>query len=95
MLEKKQITVDNKWSLIKTGVSISYGLAIGRLSFDFNYGMYIYFNNLDKSDGAFYHKVGLKYDITDNVFANITLKTHWGKADYIGWGIGYRFKLIY
>ncbi|MDD5506751.1 MAG: acyloxyacyl hydrolase [Bacteroidales bacterium] len=95
MLEKKQIIVDNKFSLIKTGVSASYGLAIGRLSFDFNYGFYLYFNDIDKADGAFYHKVGVKYDITDKVFANILLKTHWGKADYIGWGIGYRVKLVY
>lgn len=95
MLEKKYITVDNKFSLIKTGISLSYGLAMGRLSFDFNYGMYIYLNDVDKSDGAFYHKIGLKYDITDKLFANILLKTHWGKADYIGWGVGYRIKLMY
>lgn len=95
MLEKKQIIIDNKFSLIKTGVSASYGLAMGRLSFDFNYGFYIYLNDVDKADGAFYHKVGLKYDITEKLFANILLKTHWGKADYIGWGIGYRIKLVY
>lgn len=95
MLEKKQISVDNKFSLIKTGVSASYGLAMGRLSFDFNYGFYIYFNDVDKADGAFYHKIGLKYDITEKLFANVLLKTHWGKADYIGWGIGYRIKFVY
>ncbi len=95
MLEKKQISINNKISLVKTGISASYGLAVGKLSFDFNFGMYVYFNDLDKSDGAFYHKIGLKYDLTDKLFANITLKTHWGKADYIGWGIGYRFKVKY
>lgn len=95
MLEQRHIPVPNKYSLVKTGISFSYGLTLNRLDIDFNYGLYIYFNDIDKSDGVFYHKVGLKYHITDHVFANIALKTHWGKADYIGWGIGYRFKFIY
>jgi hypothetical protein len=95
MLEKKHIQVDRKISLVKTGISLAYGLSIGKLSFDFNWGAYLYLNDLDVSDGMFYHKVGIKYDITPDLFADITLKTHWGKADYIGWGIGYRFKFLY
>jgi hypothetical protein len=23
------------------------------------------------------------------------LKVHWGRADYIGWGVGYRFEKFY
>jgi hypothetical protein len=95
MLEKKHIPVDNKLLLLKPGFSLAYGLSVGRFSFDFNWGIYIYLSDVDVSDGTFYHKVGIKYDITDDLFANITLKTHWGKADYIGWGLGYRFKLMY
>ena len=81
------------WATDKSCFNFVYELAMGRLSFDLNYGFYV--SGLDKSDGSVYHKLSVRYDVTKNIFANITLKTHWGKADYIGWGIGYKVKWFY
>jgi hypothetical protein len=93
VLERNNVPVSNQFSLVKTGLSFGYELSMGKLSFDFNYGFYL--NGKDKSDGTTYHKLSFRYNFTKRMFANITLKTHWGKADYIGWGIGYRFKWHY
>jgi len=93
ILERNNMIVPNKISLVKTGFNFVYELEIGRLSFDVNYGFYL--SGIDKSDGSVYHKLSMRYDITKHIFANITLKTHWGKADYIGWGVGYKVKWYY
>jgi len=93
MLERNNIDVANNLALVKTGLNFGYELSIDRLSFNLNYGFYL--SGRDQSDGTAYHKLSVRYNITKKVFANITLKTHWGKADYIGWGIGYRFKWYY
>lgn len=93
ILQRNYIDYDHDLELIKTGLNLAYELTMGRLSFDFNYGFYL--SGLDKSDGSVYHKVSLRYDINPNLFANIVLKTHWGKADFIGWGLGYQFKYEY
>jgi len=93
ILERSNMIVTNQLSMIKTGFSFAYELEVGRLSFDLNYGFYL--SGIDKSDGTVYHKLSMRYDITKHIFANITLKTHWGKADYIGWGVGYKVKWLY
>jgi hypothetical protein len=93
ILEKNHVIVDNKLSLVKPGLNIAYELALGKLAFDFNYGMYL--GGKDQSDGSVYQKASLKYDLSKHLYANITLKVHWGRADFIGWGLGYKFKLSY
>ena len=93
ILEKNNVIVDNRLSLIKSGLNLAYELALGRLAFDFNYGMYL--GGKDQSDGSVYQKLSLKYDLSEHLYAYITLKVHWGRADFIGWGLGYKFKLTY
>ena len=93
ILERDNIQFDKKTQLIKSGINLAYELTMGRLSFYFNYGFYL--GGLERSDGTVYHKVSLRYDVTNNIFANITLKTHWGSADFIGWGLGYQIKTKY
>ncbi|MCX6234560.1 MAG: acyloxyacyl hydrolase [Bacteroidetes bacterium] len=93
ILEKNHVIVENKFSLIKTGLNIAYQLALGKLAFDFNYGMYL--SGKDQSDGSVYQKVSIKYDFSEHLYANITLKVHWGRADFIGWGMGYKIKWYY
>ena len=38
-----------------------------------------------------YAKVGLKYYFTENIFSSFILKTHYGVAEVMEFGIGYRF----
>lgn len=82
-----------KRTLTKPGLSAAYELVIARTSFNFNLGFYL--GGKDKSEGMTYYKVGVHYLIGKNIFANLTLKTHFARADYIGVGLGYRFKWSY
>ncbi len=83
----------NKRELTKPGIAAGYSLVLARTSFDFNLGFYL--GGKDKSEGITYYKVGIQYLIHRNVFANLTLKTHFARADYLGFGLGYRFKWGY
>jgi len=47
--------------------------------------------NIDEEDGWFFTRFVGKYYFSDNVFASIGLKTHLQKAEFIEWGLGYRF----
>ena len=47
--------------------------------------------NIDEEDGWFYTRIVGKYYFSNNIFASIGLKTHLQKAEFIEWGLGYRF----
>ena len=83
----------NKNELTKPGIAAAYELVLARTSFAFNLGFYL--GGKDKSEGMTYYKVGIQYLIHKNLFANLTLKTHFARADYLGLGLGYRFKWGY
>jgi hypothetical protein len=51
----------------------------------------IYGYNISKEDGWLYSRASLKYAITNHVFAAVGLKTHLQKAEFIEWGLGYKF----
>ncbi|MFT3753053.1 MAG: acyloxyacyl hydrolase [Paludibacter sp.] len=51
----------------------------------------IYSYNIDKEDGWLYTRASIKYALTDHIFASAGLKTHLQKAEFIEWGLGYRF----
>ena len=48
-----------------------------------------------KSNGPLYEKLSLQYNFPKDLFAMVMLKVHWGRADYIGWGLGYKFDKKY
>jgi len=79
-----------KLSALKTGLSLVHELRLSKLSFLQYMGLYIHAKN--KTGGPFYHRLALRYFVYNGFYANLSLKTHWGKADYTEWGIGYRFK---
>ena len=93
ILESKYVEVENTMQLTKTGVNIAYELVMDRMSVLVNAGMYL--NGLDRSEGELYQRFTLKYFIADKIFANIVLSTHLGKAEYIGFGLGYQVRFIY
>lgn len=51
----------------------------------------IYPYNIDNEDGWFYSRASVKYYVTDHYFLSIGLKTHLQKAEFIEWGLGYKF----
>ena len=46
--------------------------------------------DINKEDGWFYTRLGLKYLITDYFYVAVGLKTHLQKAEFIEWGVGVR-----
>lgn len=51
----------------------------------------IYGYDIEKEDGWLYTRASLKYALSKHTFASIGLKTHLQKAEFIEWGLGYRF----
>jgi hypothetical protein len=81
------------FQFFKPGLNVAYELVMGNLSFVFNFGYYLY--DLEASEGSVYQRLSMKYLFSDNLFANIALNTNWGKAEYIGFGLGYQLNFIY
>ncbi|MCH2197869.1 MAG: acyloxyacyl hydrolase [Flavobacteriales bacterium] len=74
--------------MVQHGLALSYNQYLGRLRFDLMMGAYTFTRY--KGNGTFYHRFSLRYDITEDWQCMIGLKTHWAKADYPEFGIGYR-----
>lgn len=51
----------------------------------------IYKYDIQKEDGWLYTRAVAKYAITNHLFASIGLKTHLQKAEFIEWGLGWKF----
>ncbi len=51
----------------------------------------IYAYDIEKEDGWFYTRLSAKYRIIDHIIANISIKTHLHKAEFIEFGLGYAF----
>jgi len=75
--------------IIQTGVKVGYSFHLHRLSLPIDFGVYFY--KKQAYNGSFFHRVGLRYLISKHIVANVSLLTHWAKADYFEWGIGYEF----
>lgn len=84
---------DSDLQFLKPGINLAYQLLMGNLSFVVNFGVYL--SAKEMSEGNLYQRLTLRYLFTDNLFANIALSTNWGKAEYIGFGIGYQMDFIY
>ncbi len=93
ILERRYDSDINNLDLTKVGVNVAYELIMDRLSFLFNLGAYL--SGQERSEGEMYQRLTLKYFITNKLFANMALGAHWGKAEYIGFGLGYQIKFIY
>ncbi len=76
-------------SIVQAGAYAGYVLPLEKLEFILGMGAYY----LDKynPDDKFYHRVGMRYYVNDHFLINFSLKTHWAKADYVEYGVGYTF----
>ena len=80
-------------SILRPGINAAYQLGMSRLAFIFNLGYYL--GGKEKSNGPLYEKISVQYGFTKKLYASVMIKVHWGRADYIGWGLGYRFDVLY
>ena len=81
---KKQIEI---WQL---GIFTGYILPLNK--FHLLIGMGAYVRDKYKPNDPLYHRVGMRYVFDNGLNLNLVLKSHWARADYVEYGIGYTFK---
>jgi len=87
--EEDSVFTNSASDILQAGVKISYAFIMHRVSLPIDFGMYFY--KKQAYNGQFFHRIGIRYLVTKHLFANVTLLTHWAKADYFEWGVGYEF----
>jgi len=78
--------------LLRVGIGPAYQLSMSNLSYNFGLGFYVHGRI---TPALMYFKIGLQYQITDWLFANLALRTHFGQADFVGIGLGYKMSYFY
>lgn len=73
--------------LTQLGVTLGYVMHFNRFELRFQQGLYCI--DRYKQDGVFYQRVGLRFYVMDSFWISVMLKTHFAKADYGEYGIGY------
>ena len=81
-------TGDKHVKTFRGGIHGGYEMQVNRMTLLFHMGYYLVDHT--KIDGQFYHRYGLKYALGKHCFLNLSLKTHWARADYAELGLGYR-----
>jgi hypothetical protein len=72
---------------VQLGGLLSYTLFFDRLSLKMQQGFYL--RDALGLNGSLYHRFGLRYVLSKHIYAQLSLKTHFAKADYGEVGIGY------
>ena len=82
--------------MTKLNFNLCYAMTMERLSYYFEFGWHLKYNLFtDLSKGNIYQKVTARYQLYDNIYAHVGLMTHFGRADYLCVGLGYRFNQKY
>lgn len=76
--------------IIQLGVFTGYILPLQK--FHFLLGMGAYVRDKYRPEDFLYHRLGMRYVFNNGININLTLKSHWARADYFEYGIGYTFK---
>ena len=82
---------DKHLKTIRVGIHGGYEMQVNHFTILVHMGYYLVDHT--KIDTRFYHRYGLKYDLGKHLFINLSLKTHWARADYAELGLGWKFKL--
>lgn len=87
MGDERSTTAD----LFQMGIHFALYSRVNRLHVFGNLGMYTIADFYKYS--RFYARIGFRYDITDKIMLSLAIKSHYAIADYLEWGVGYRFSL--
>ncbi len=79
----------SQWDILQLGVFAGFLLPLDQFHFVFGMGAYI--KDKYQPEDPVYHRVGMRYYFKNGLNAQVQLKTHWARADYVEWGIGYTF----
>ena len=83
-----ELHIDANTDYKRVGVFVGHELFVNRISLEAQLGYYVY--QPFKKDPALYDRVGVKYYLTDKIFAGFTIKTHLFLAEALEFGIGVR-----
>jgi hypothetical protein len=86
-VEQRTNEVIRAQQAIQVGALFSYGMFFDRFSLKIQQGYYVF--DAQRLNGSLYHRIGLRYALRGNFYTQLTLKTHFAKADYGELGIGY------
>lgn len=78
---------EDKTKLFRIGLHGSYTLRYKQFLGGFQLGHYIYSKYRVLTN--IYNKISLQYMLTRNITASASIRSHWGKADALEYGIGY------
>ncbi len=71
----------------------SYELVVNRESLVMQPAFYLYRKKFKNQSPGFFQRIGIKYNITDDLFAGLILRDYaFHVSDFIEWTIGYRIK---
>lgn len=94
--QQQQVYDIHALQMTKLNFNLCYAMTMDRLSYYFEFGWHLKYNPFtDLSKGNIYQKVSARYQIHDNIYAHLGLMTHFGRADYLCFGLGYRFNQKY
>ncbi|HTE23879.1 acyloxyacyl hydrolase [Flavitalea sp.] len=85
--EAPTYTFDKSEVQLQGSIYAGYEHVVGKLSIPVQLGVYLY-NNYQISQ--VYQMIGLRYLFSQRWVASVQLKAHFGKADYIQYGVGYK-----
>ncbi|MCX6312575.1 MAG: acyloxyacyl hydrolase [Bacteroidetes bacterium] len=72
----------------QVGGKVCYEFVVGRVFFPIEMGAYI---RSRYDNGLFYTRFGARYLVGQHLILNVSLKTHWARAEYLEYGLGWRF----
>lgn len=84
--DNPRVAIDNSTEL---GLVIGHRYDIGRFAMLTDIGFYLL--NPYQIKYFSYQRIGFRYELSEQLFLNGTLKVHFGTADYFEWGLGYKF----
>ena len=75
-----------------TQLGVFVGYVMPFRNFHIVTGMGAYVRDKSNFGEPLYHRVGMRYVFNNGININCVLKSHWARADYVEYGIGYTFK---
>jgi hypothetical protein len=87
-LKVADVYLNKDLDITQFGLKAAYEVVLGNLSIPLEAGGYVY--SKFTGNGVIYNRIGLRYYAGKHIITNLTLLTHFVKADFIEWGVGYK-----
>jgi len=86
-LKQDSVITNGIDGVMRAGIHLGYGLKVGKCTGILQTGYYLY--NPHEIDGRIYNTLSIRYHLNDHWFVCFNLKSHYARADYFQYGIGY------